>query len=154
QRLLDVELTLTTLQFRWLADGPPDAGFIETHRADARARRPEMQPAHPTLGEQLPVDPNRTLALQATDRNGHAGLGRDATAPVDVVGHRRPFQQTDPSLPTQLPQDASDRTPQPSGEDFATVLGYDHHVVLAVPPDRGQVRPLMQRLSLQPSGAF
>src|SRR5262249_49335675 len=132
----------------------PDARFIETHRADAIARRPEMQPAHPTLVEQLPVDPNRTLALQETDRKGHAVLGRDAQAQVDVVGHRMPFQQTDPPLTTKLPQDASDLTPQPSVEDFATVLGYDHHVVLAVPPDMGQVLPLMHRLSLRPSGAF
>jgi hypothetical protein len=41
---------------------------------------------------------------------------------VDVVGHRRPFPQTDPPLPTKLPQDASDRTPQPSVEDFPAVL--------------------------------
>src|SRR5262245_37239863 len=122
QRLLEVELTLTTLPFLLLADVPPDASLIETHCADAIARRPEVQPAHPTLVEPLPVDPHRTLALQETDRIGHAGLGRDAQAQVDVVGHRRPFQQTDPSLPTQLPQDASDLPPQPSGEDFPAVL--------------------------------
>jgi hypothetical protein len=65
-----------------------------------------------------------------------------------------PFQQTDPSLLTKLPQDATYLAPQPSGGDLAMVLGYDLHVVLAVPPDMGQVPPLMQRLSLQPSGAF
>jgi hypothetical protein len=64
QRLLEVELTLTTLQFLLLADGLPDASLVETHCADAVARRPEVQPAHPTLVEQLPVDPNRTLPFR------------------------------------------------------------------------------------------
>src|SRR5262245_37106868 len=112
QRLLEVKLTLTTPQFLLLADVPPDASLIQTHRADAVARHPEVQPAHPTLVEQLPVDSHSTLALQESVRKGHAVLGRDAQAQVDVVGHRVPFHQVDPALPTQLPQDATDLTPQ------------------------------------------
>src|SRR5512135_1356708 len=80
---------------------------------DTIPRRPEVQAAHPTLVEQLPVDPHRTLALQEADRGGHAVLGPDAQAQVDVVEHRMPFHQVDPSLTAQLPQDHADRPPQP-----------------------------------------
>src|SRR3954463_15454710 len=104
--------------------------------------------------EQLPVDPNRALALQKPDRMGHAVLGRDAQAQVDMVGHRVPFHQLDTSLTAQLPQDHADLPPQASVEDFPAVFGYDHHVVLAVPPHMGQVLPLVHRLSLLPEGAF
>jgi hypothetical protein len=36
-----------------------------------------MQARHPTLLQQLPVDPDGTLALQEPDRMGHTVLGRD-----------------------------------------------------------------------------
>ncbi len=85
---------------------------------------------------------------------GHAVLGRDAQAQVDVLGHRVPFPQVDASLTAQLPQDHADLTPPPSVEDLPAVLRYDHDVVLAVPPHMGQILPLVHRLALQPEGAF
>src|SRR5512135_3110744 len=154
QRLLEVEFTLTTLQLLLLADVPPHPGLVQAHRADAIPRRPEMQPRQPTLGEQLPVDPHDTLALQEADRMGHAGLGRDAQAQVDVVGHRMPFHQVDPSLTAQLPQDHADLPPQPPVEDLPAIFRYDHDVVIAVPPHMGKVTPLVHRLALQPVGGL
>src|SRR5512135_3583047 len=84
---------------------------------------------------------------------GHAVLRRDAQAPVDVVGHRMTLHQVDSSLAAQLPQDHADLSPQPSVEDLPAVFRYDHDVVLAVPPHRGQVLPLVHRLPLLPEGA-
>jgi hypothetical protein len=64
------------------------------------------------------------------------------------------FHQIDRLLTAQLPQDRTDLTTEPSVEDLPPVLRYDHDVVLAVPPPRGQVPPLGYRLSLQSEGAF
>ena len=118
QALLEVQLTLTVLQLLLLADVLPHPVLIQAHRADAVPRRPEVQPRHPALVEPLPVDPHGTLALQEADRMGHAVLGRDAPAQVDVVGHRRPFHQIDPSLTAQLPQDHAYLAPQPGAPPF------------------------------------
>src|SRR3954451_16507349 len=104
--------------------------------------------------QQLPMDTDGALALQEADRVRHAVLGRDAQAQVDVVRHRMPLHQLDPSLTAQLSQDHPDLTPKPSVEDLPAVLRYDHDVVLAVPPHMGQVLPLVHRLALQPVGAF
>src|SRR3954447_14610389 len=84
QRLLELELTLTTLQFLLLTDVLPHSGLVQAHRADAVTRRPGVQAGQPTLMEQLPVDPHGTLALQEANRMGHAVLRRDAQAQVDV----------------------------------------------------------------------
>src|SRR3954467_4067461 len=85
---------------------------------------------------------------------GHTVLRRDAQAQVDVVGHRMPFHQVDPSLTAQLPQNHADLPPQPSVEDLPAVFRYNHDVVLAVPPHMGQVSPLVHRLPLLPERAF
>src|SRR3954453_23552738 len=98
------------------------------------------------------MDPHGALSLQEADRMRHAILGRDAQAQVDVVGHRMPLHQLDPSLTAQLPQDHADLTPKPPVEDLPAVFRYDHDVVLAVPPHMGQVLPLVHRLALQPMG--
>src|SRR4051812_10717044 len=66
QPLVEVELTLTTLQLLLLADVLPHPGLVQAHRTDAVTRRPEAQPRQPTLVEQLPVDPHGALALQET----------------------------------------------------------------------------------------
>src|SRR5512135_2076374 len=129
---------MATVQLVLLADILPHPGLIQAYRAHAVTRRPEVQARHPALMKQLPMDPNGALTLQESHRVSHAGLGRDAQAQVDVVGHRMPFHQFDASLSAQLPQDWTDPTPQPSGEDFPAVLRYDHHVVLALPPHMGQ----------------
>ncbi len=129
-------------------------GLVQAHRADAVSRRPEVQPGQPTLLQQLPMNTDGALALQEADRVRHAVLGRDAQAQVDVVGHRMPLHQLDPSLTAQLSQDHPDLTPKPPVEDLAAVFRYDHDVVLAVPPHMGQVLPLVQRLPLLPEGAF
>src|SRR5512133_3246834 len=102
--------------------------------------------------QQLPMDTDGALALQEADRVRHAVLGRDAQAQVDVVGHRMPLYQLDPSLTAQLPQDHPDLTPKPPVEDLPAVFRYDHDVVLAVPPHMGQVLPLVHRLPLLPEG--
>src|SRR5512133_2366558 len=151
---VEVELSLTTLQLLLLADVLTYSELVQAHRAHAITGRPEVQPRHPTLLEHLPVGPHGTLALQEADRMGHAVLGRDAQAQVDVVGHRMPLHQLDPSLTAQLPQDHADLAPQPSVEDATPILRYDHDVVLAVPPHMGQVLPLVHRLPHQPERAF
>ena len=42
---------------------------------------------------------------------------------MDVVRHRVPFHQFDPTLAAQVPKDRADRPPQPSVEDFRRYLG-------------------------------
>jgi hypothetical protein len=146
QAVLEVLLTLTVLPLLLLADVLPHAGLIQPHPADAGSRRPEVQSRHPTLVKPLPMDPNRALPLQEANRVRHAGLGRDAPAPMDGVGHLVPFHQFDPPLTAQVPQDRADRSPQPSVDDFSAVLGHDHDVGLALPPHMGPALPWVQRL--------
>src|SRR5512135_1824252 len=129
--LLEVELSLTTLQLLLLADVLTHPGLVQAHRTETVARRPEVQPGHPMLMQQLPMDTDGALALQEADRVRHAVLGRDAQAQVDVVGQRMPLHQLDPSLTAQLPQDHPDLTPKPPVEDLPAVFRYDHDVVLA-----------------------
>jgi putative transposase len=54
----------------------------------------------------------------------------------------------DPPLLAQVPQDGTDLLAQLPVEDFPPVLGYDHDVVLAVPPHMGQALPVVHRLLL------
>src|SRR4051794_24276909 len=146
--LLEVQLALPTIQLILLADVLPHPSLVEAHRAHAITRRPEMQARHPTSLQQLAMDPDGTLALQEPDRVGHAVLRRDAQAPVDRVGHRMPFQQSDPTPPAQSPKERADPTPEPSVGDFPSVLRYDHDVVLALPPHMGRALPFVHRLLL------
>jgi len=71
-KLLEVH-PLTTVQLILVAD-------VLTHRSHqayvlSSSRSPEMQPCHPTLLQQLTMDPDGTLAFQEPDRMGHAVLG-------------------------------------------------------------------------------
>src|SRR5271170_7172738 len=94
------------------------------------------------------MDANSTLPFQEPDCVRHAVLGRNAQAQVDMVGHRMTFHQLDSTLTTQFAQDRANLSPQPSIEDFSAVLGYDHYMVLALPPHMGQALPVVHRLLL------
>ena len=145
---LQVQLPLPILQLLLFADLLPHPGFIQPHCADAVARRPEMQTAHSTLRQQLPMDPHSARPVQEAEDKRHAGLRWDAQAQVHVVGQRMPFQQLNATLTTQIPQDGPDLPPQPSVEDLPAIFRYDHDVALTVPTHRGQALPLVQRLLL------
>ncbi len=43
---------------------------------------------------------------------------------------------------------------RPAVEDIPSVPGYDHYVVLALPPHMGQALPVVHRLLLPPHGIF
>ncbi len=43
---------------------------------------------------------------------------------------------------------------QSAVEDIPPVPGYDHHVVLALPPHMGQALPVVHRLLIPPHGIF
>ena len=95
-------------------------------------RCPEVQPRHPTLVKQLTMDPNHTLPVQEADRvrpqywagcSCTGGCGRASRA---------------------LPPGRS----RAVGTSPAGLCQYDHHVVLALPPDMGQALPFAHRLPL------
>ncbi len=62
--LLEVELSLTTLQLLLLADVLTHPGLVQAHRADAGSRRPEVQPGQPTLLQQLPMNTTALLPFR------------------------------------------------------------------------------------------
>ena len=81
------------------------------------------------------MDAYRTLALEEAHRVRHAVLRRDTQKQVDGVGHGVPFQQADPLLLAQVPQELPDRLAEPAIPDLTTVLGDEHHMVFTVPLD-------------------
>ena len=131
------EVILTGFQFLLISDVSTDLLFVEAHGAHAVTGGPEVQAGHPRFPHQFPVDPHRTLTLEKTDRRCHAKFRRDPKAQVDVIGHRVPFDQFDPFLTAQTPQDQTDLFSLATVEDFASVLRYDHDVIDAVPTHMG-----------------
>src|SRR5664280_2150870 len=146
--LREVQFALTRIKLVLVLNVLPDLGFIQTHGADAVSSGPKMQAGHPSLVQQLPMDPNRTLALQEPNHKRHAELRRDRQAHVDVVRLRLAFQQFHTTLPTQFSQNLSYLCLQLPVQCLPSVLRDDHHMVLAVPPHVGQALPLMHRLLL------
>ena len=67
-----------------------------------------MQPGHPALPQELPVNLHRTLTFQEADRVRNAVLRGNAQAEMHVVRHRLPFEQLDAPLVAQRPQNPSD----------------------------------------------
>lgn len=75
------------------------------------------------FSKKITMNPNRTLALQESDRVGHAVLGRDAQTHVDVICHQMPFRQFHTHLPTELPQDRSNPQAKLAIKHLSTVFG-------------------------------
>jgi hypothetical protein len=80
---------------RWLCHVQPCSPSI---------RSPKNATGHPMFMQQFPMDPNRTLSFQKSYRVRNTVLGRDAQAQMNVIAHRMPFQQLDPFLLAQIPQ--------------------------------------------------
>src|SRR6478752_247389 len=80
---------------------------------------------------------------------------------ADVLPHRRlveahrahavpdgPEVQAHPPLLAKVAEDPPDLPPQLAVQRLATVLWYEHHVILAVPPDVGLRFPFVHRVLL------
>jgi hypothetical protein len=68
------------------------------------------------------MNPNRTLPFQVPYRHGNAVPRRHAQQHMNVVWKQMPLDQLDVLLPTQLPKNLSDFSPQPSIKHFSPVL--------------------------------
>jgi len=147
-RLLAIQLALSLVYLFLLTDVLPDLGLIQSHRAHPVTRRPKMQPGHPPLLQQLPMNPHRTLACQKAQRVRHAGLRRNTQTQVDIIRPTMPFYQLHSSLAAQLPQDRADLPLQLPVEHPLPVLGDEDHGILAFPSDMGQTLPVVQRVLL------
>jgi len=71
-----------------------------------------MQLGHPMLMQHLPINPHRTLSFQKPNRIRNTALRQDVQAQMNMVTHRVPFQQPNPFLFTQIPQDCTYRSPK------------------------------------------
>lgn len=67
---------------------------------------------------------------------------------MHVVRHQVPFQQRHALLPAQVAQDLAQLPPQLPVQHATPVFWYDHHVILALPPDVGLRFPFMHTLLL------
>ncbi len=148
------QLALLTIVILLLPDVPTHGGFVTAHRAHPVPGCPKVQPSHPSLMQQLTMDTHRTLAFQKTYRVRHTVLGRDAQAQVNMVAHRMPFQQLNPLLLTQIPQDCANRCPQLSLDHFPSVFRNEDHVILAFPTHVCQTLKILHTLLLLPSRAL
>ena len=92
--------------------------------------------------EQFPMNSHCTLSFQVSNRHCDAVLRWNAQQHVKMVGHRMPFQQFNPLLTAQLPQNLADLFPAASKQPPLPVLWNDHHVVLALPLHMGLTTPI------------
>jgi hypothetical protein len=104
-------LALSLLDLFLLPNGLPHPDFIQPHRTYTVPRCPEMQPRHPALLPQLPMNAHGTLPFPLSPRVRHAVFGGNTQAQRHMVGHAMPFQQVNPFPPTQLPQDRPNLPP-------------------------------------------
>ena len=84
----------------------------------------------------------------------HTVLRWDAQAQMNMVAHRMPFQQPNPFLFAQIPQDSAYRSPQLPVDDLPAVFRNEHHMILAFPTHMRQTLEILHTLFLPPNGAF
>ena len=104
---------------------------------------------HPSLLQNLPMNPNRTLTFQKTNRVRDAELRRDAQTHVNMVGHAVPLQNLYTTPPTRLSQQRADSLSQPTKDYPTSIFRDDHNVIFAFPPYMGQALPFVHGFSLQ-----
>ena len=91
---------------------------------------------------------NCTLAFQESYRLSYAELGRNGQAHMNVIWHGVTFQYRNSPLPTQFAENWTNPSFQLSIDDFLPVFGYNHNMILTVPPYMGQTLPIVHRLLL------
>jgi len=108
--------------------------LVQSHGADTITSRPERTPKQRSSGpHQFSVDPYRTLTLQAAYRHRDAVLRGYTQNHVNMIHRSVSFQQFDAFLQAQLSQQRTDPPSELTVQHFATVLGQDHYMVLALP---------------------
>jgi len=105
--------------------------------------------------QKFPVNPNCALAFQKSNDERDRILRRNLQAHVDVVRHRVPFQNLHSFLLTEVPQNATYRSPELAINHLSAILWDENYVVLALPTNMRQRFKVFHALYLLwPSGAF
>jgi hypothetical protein len=106
-------------------------------------------PARPAMGTgtalprppELPRTRHGPLTLEAAENRGHRVLGRDLTTPMDVSRQPMPLHDATFLLPGQLRKESAQARSALPVYPFASILGYQYDVLLALSARRRQPLP-------------
>lgn len=149
--LLQIKFSLTGFQLLLFLNVLTNPLFIQAYRTHAIPRGPEMADPSSAAPGAAPGESVQHFCPSGTPAcEPHCTWAEYSNTDAHAPAYNA-LPTVPPLLTAQLPQNRANLSLEPSIQHSLTVLWYNYHVVLALPPNVGQTLPLMHASVLLPA---